>query len=104
MFAGSPDMASSTGGFSHACEKTFFGNGDGRCDDTYWNAGLQLIGQNCNGPNGLAFFVQGGHLQGAFTDTCSPTCRSIFEPVRRTSESVSLLSLSLARAAACLCG
>jgi hypothetical protein len=123
MFAGSPDMASSIGGFSHACETTFFGNGDGRCDDTYWNAGLQLIGQNCNGPNGLAFFVQGGHLQGAFTDTCSPTCRSIFEPVRCTSLSLSLSyslslslfsllsslfsllsSLSLARAAACLCG
>ena len=80
MFAGSPDMSSTIQPFSRACETTFLGSGAGRCDNAYWAAGLQLIDQNCDGPNGLSFGVAGGHLQGSFLTTCSQPCKEIFEP------------------------
>ena len=78
MFAGSPDMAASIGPFSDTCETTFFGSGSGRCDDTYWQAGLQIITQVC--PNPGSQVLQGAHLAGPFPSTCSPQCSAVFLP------------------------
>ena len=88
MFASTPQMASTIGAFSDACEATYFGSGGGacplvasssfgrhcltrcrriagRCDDDYWRAGLQLITQKCPSP-GVNQVYQAGHLSGNF--------------------------------------
>ena len=102
MFASTPQMASTIGAFSDACEATYFGSGGGacplvasssfgrhcltrcrriagRCDDDYWRAGLQLITQKCPSP-GVNQIYQAGHLSGAFPETCEPACKALFEP------------------------
>lgn len=79
MFASTPQMASTIGAFSDACEATYFGSGGGRCDDDYWRAGLQLITQKCPSP-GVNQVYQAGHLSGNFPETCEPACKALFEP------------------------
>ena len=77
MFATAPQMASSIGRFSDACEARFLGSGSGRCDDDYWHAGLQMILQKC----GIGQPQESRqHLQGSFPETCETDCKRIFEP------------------------